>query len=496
MRAEKSMHNNNVKTVFGNGLFAIIAASFLVLVLVALSFASFQSQTQAHIEADMHAQLQKTQDDSILLLQNEISYLVRITRSISQILSRVDLQTDADILAALEECAETSGVVRMLFVTLDGRAYTSYAGYLGQSDENLSIDGIRIADISEPILSQPFYSDDLDKVIFGVIAPVVLGGEQGVLVSSYNMDEFSALLQDRFPEEEVHIFIANREGGVIGTKSGENFMANFFSSLTSAVFHAASIQEMEADLAQNRSGTSAYEQDGVTYRCAYKPLEMNDWYVILTIEESFLEDKNAAFERYGLQLMMRLIVLMAGLLCVITISRIRTDRKIRSFLEYEAMFDGLTHVYNRKTVEEKIERFLQAADAQTVSALLLADVDDFKQVNDRRGHVCGDLVLQECAGRLISAFGAEGIVGRLGGDEFLVFLPDVRDDAQLRQKIAELMKEFSIQLESGEKQRVAISIGMAQAKGGGHSFAELYDAADTAMYRKKGRRKSALALEE
>ena len=148
--------------------------------------------------------------------------------------------------------------------------------------------------------------------------------------------------------------------------------------------------------------------------------------------------------------------------------------------------DGLTGVYNRKAIEALVDRELEAAGEGDCAALLIIDVDDFKKTNDQSGHLFGDNVLKSCADLLTDSFKEEGIVGRIGGDEFVVFLGDGRDIERIKYKVNEIIHSFYVSTDSGENQKISISVGIAQAETkADYSFLRLYQLADTALYRAK-----------
>ena len=152
-------------------------------------------------------------------------------------------------------------------------------------------------------------------------------------------------------------------------------------------------------------------------------------------------------------------------------------------LERKACFDGLTQLLNRATVEERVERALTESDEPC--CLLIFDVDDFKSVNDQFGHRTGDDLLRELATAVRSRLRQSDIVGRLGGDEFVALLRGASEDVG-RDKSAELLA--AIEMLAGTLPRqypVSISIGYACAPVDGRSFAELYAAADKALYHAK-----------
>lgn len=169
-----------------------------------------------------------------------------------------------------------------------------------------------------------------------------------------------------------------------------------------------------------------------------------------------------------------------------------TDRKhIESLLAEQATRDPLTQLLNRRGILEQIDRAIARADANGQTLVILyADLDYFKDVNDRFGHQTGDVVLARIAQRIDESVEQVGIVGRMGGDEFLVLLEDAtREDALLvaRRIVRQVQKPVAV---NHEAHRVSISIGVAISAPGHDTSDSLISAADTALYRAKASRDS------
>lgn len=456
-------------------------------------FLNFRMQVNSYIDEDMRSQIEAVQKNSALLIQNELDYLKNLTASMALTLSHAELQTDEDILQILEGYAETSNVVRALFVTFDGCTYTSYDGYQGQNEENTRLDGVLLSEIRELVFSQPFYTDELDEVIFGVVAPVTMGGIPGVLVSSYNIREFPSLLENSLLDGTAQIGIVSSAGKVVSGETSDQFGLDIFDALSDLTFEQSSAEAMRADFAEGKQGFSVYSAGDAVHYCTYGPIDANDWYVVVTITENSLRGKLVNLEQYGLWLTVELVVIMLGLLCAIVVGRLREQKRIQAILERAAQVDGLTGVYNRKAVEDAITQSISEAGENASATLLVIDLDDFKNINDEGGHLWGDAVLRECASRLQDAFGAAGIVGRIGGDEFVVYLPGDWDVDQVEEKTNALIRDFYVLTDAGERKKVSISVGMARASLGKNSFLSLYQLADAALYRAKQTGKSKLS---
>jgi len=140
------------------------------------------------------------------------------------------------------------------------------------------------------------------------------------------------------------------------------------------------------------------------------------------VRESIRADTLKAVSLLGLGL----IVLWAGLFrTVATASRRLRDESNRN--EYQALHDALTGLPNRTALQNRIELALAACEPGRSVALVLLDLDRFRDVNDTLGHGHGDLLIRETAARLVEHVGPDATVARLGGDEFAVLLPDVGD---------------------------------------------------------------------
>ncbi len=153
-----------------------------------------------------------------------------------------------------------------------------------------------------------------------------------------------------------------------------------------------------------------------------------------------------------------------------------------AFMEQQALTDELTGLANRRAFDHHLERLTAAAARGSQFALLMLDIDHFKQVNDTYGHAAGDRVLQELARVLQSRIRVSDIAARIGGEEFAVLLPravavdGVRVAEALRTAIADCP------IEAGKQTlRVTVSIGVADSSADG----VVLEAADAALYAAK-----------
>lgn len=152
-----------------------------------------------------------------------------------------------------------------------------------------------------------------------------------------------------------------------------------------------------------------------------------------------------------------------------------------------AKFDSLTGLANRHRMEHRIDSTLHAfRSAKRAAALMMLDLDRFKQVNDTLGHAAGDQLLQQVAERLNGVIAGRGEIGRLGGDEFQILIPDMDDRGELGEMAKKIIQMLS-QPYSVEEGRCSIgcSVGIAIAPYDGLERDELTRAADLALYASK-----------
>ena len=173
------------------------------------------------------------------------------------------------------------------------------------------------------------------------------------------------------------------------------------------------------------------------------------------------------------------------------------NARLRRIVERQALIDGLTGIANRRQCEEALTtEIAQAERLGSTLTLVLADLDDFKAVNDAHGHAVGDDVLRAFAGVLRATVRDSDLAGRWGGEEFVLLLPgaDAFGGAQLAERVREALAECSFEGRDGEQVQVTCSFGVAQHRPAGGER-ELFSAADRALYRAKSTGKNRVERE-
>jgi len=163
-------------------------------------------------------------------------------------------------------------------------------------------------------------------------------------------------------------------------------------------------------------------------------------------------------------------------------------------LEYKATRDPLTGVYNKEVTIKKIDKFING-NKNGMHILMFIDFDDFKSINDNFGHLIGDKVLIFVISRIKEVFSEGEIIGRIGGDEFVVFAGNITNLDEVMEKAATLRNALDTTYISDMKSiPISGSIGIAIYPEAGLHYEQLMDRADQALYRVKEQGKNNYGL--
>lgn len=155
--------------------------------------------------------------------------------------------------------------------------------------------------------------------------------------------------------------------------------------------------------------------------------------------------------------------------------------------------DGLTGVHNKRYLLEMLDREISRSRRhKRPLSLMMFDIDHFKEINDTFGHLAGDYVLKEMAQAVRNRLRPDDVVGRYGGEEFAIALPEtsVQDGTDIADRLRQLIQDHQFEFE-GEQIRVTVSAGVAELQEG-MDVVQLIKAADTHLYEAKrsGRNKT------
>ena len=169
--------------------------------------------------------------------------------------------------------------------------------------------------------------------------------------------------------------------------------------------------------------------------------------------------------------------------------RLNVMLKEQEELKVKAEIDEMTKLLNKATAEKMAKQILEEYPDEN-HAILMIDIDNYKNVNDSLGHDVGDHVISVVAGIISMQFGGSDIVGRIGGDEFMVFMKDVKDREDARRKAQNIVDALCKKENLSIPDCVSVSIGMAFSDESGIEYEPLFKKADEALYVSKEKGKS------
>jgi diguanylate cyclase (GGDEF)-like protein len=201
-----------------------------------------------------------------------------------------------------------------------------------------------------------------------------------------------------------------------------------------------------------------------------------DWFLIVEKDQ----DASLLAARRSL---LNNIVIGLGITAILSVLIMGLFKGSNRRLEKMATYDELTQLYNRSVVSIMIKKEISVSKRYNVPlSLLMIDIDEFKTVNDRFGHPQGDLVLKEISAAIKNNVRESDLVGRWGGDEFVVLLPRTGDQEAYQSAKRILNSVETLVFEVGENQiNKTVSIGLATLNDPGSSWSDLIQKADEAL---------------
>ena len=168
----------------------------------------------------------------------------------------------------------------------------------------------------------------------------------------------------------------------------------------------------------------------------------------------------------------------------------------RDFYKRNAETDKLTALLNKITFENICSEYIETLAEDKSAALFVIDLDHFKEANDTHGHQFGDLILKNFADKLREIFDSENLIGRFGGDEFVVLMKNIVDEKIVSEKAAAILK-MATDLNFPDKElNLSASVGIAIFNGTKKNYSEIFSAADKSVYVVKTHGRNGFSINE
>lgn len=318
----------------------------------------------------------------------------------------------------------------------------------------------------------------------------------GMLLMYYPIEDFDTLIKTGAFDGNAFYLIADSKGEILESTEGTGTVLNS-TGLWEMVGDEVTKGKFRVRMENGNGGIVNAKDGGIEYQLVYVPIEINDWYMMIGVKQDYaklLQNHTWDNTRMMFVKLIVIICLFFGILITVNIAgRIRSKEQAKDLAD-KADKDLLTDLNNKLATERKIKEYM-AQHPNEQALLFVLDIDNFKKINDTKGHAFGDEVLRSIGHGIRSEFRISDVIGRTGGDEFMVFLKDIQDDTLIEQESKRLTRFFK-ELRVGEyvKYSPTASIGAAVFPRDARDFEGLYKAADKALYKAKERGKNQLAF--
>lgn len=473
----------------------IVPSAILMVVVLAMLF-SFSLKSSSEATETVSKNLIEATEQYSNQCWIELNSLKAVAQPIKKLLEKEGIQDKKNVAELTDVLASGSSAGKVYFCDKTGQG-------IDQSGEDISLAD---KEYFQAILSSSgtsyIYTEeetDVSAKVIVVAEPVVTSAnDEGYLLMYYSLDRFSNLLSKSDLEVNAFLALVDSEGKILGTsgaKSGILESGNLVEAVESENKEAG--KTIRNRMKNAARGSSAVTVDGQSYTLVYIPFGVNQWEMFLGVSQAYVDRQvDLQWERTK-SMLMALIAVIFIFICIVMvvniIGKIRRTEKEKQ-LEDKADTDLLTGLNNKLATERKIKEYM-LHNPQTQSMMFLLDIDNFKKINDTMGHAFGDEVLRSLGQQIGVIFRASDIIGRIGGDEFMIFLKGISDEESIR-KEAKKVETFFKGFQAGEyvKYAATASIGVAIFPQEGSDFETLYKAADQGLYKAKKRGKNQLAF--
>ncbi len=445
----------------------------------------------------------RTTKTSAAMIRETINSDLNTIYAISSILSTYESIDNADARALLKKVGNEFPFSLLLVDSLDGNYYTNNNGYI-----NISQPDYLVGTTGGHKKISVIYKDALyNKDMIALSSPIYQQGKiVGVVSGLYYTNYLMRILESASDDNELEYQIIERNGDFILSSEMSVFRDynNIYRFLDDVTFYKGeSKDDLVHAFLQGKSAIAYYQlRDKDDYLCIM-PIGINNWSLVTSEPIDGINLQIASIKNPTVLLAVRIIILFIVLFLYIIWRQIRyRSAMIKSnndletlnerlklkneILKLKAENDLLTGLYNKITSELMISDFLKNDGREGRHALLVIDIDNFKNINDEMGHLYGDKALVEVANGISRSLRTTDIKGRIGGDEFIILMKNIHSNDDLNAKaneICHLLHEVTLSEEFLLK--FSASIGVSIYPDHAKSYTDLFLKADKAMYHSK-----------
>lgn len=397
-----------------------------------------------------------------------------------------------DCINYIDTAAHTLGIKNIYLVKPDYSAMDRK----GNTYENIIDNPVFEKVFNSKNSKNAFVQDDKEKEALYIIKDIMDNNtHKGYVIAEYVPNVMETLLNNpKFSSRKTFALISST-GDVIEVTGKTSYTCevdgNMLEKAKELEYHGSSYNAFAQAIADCRSGSqnTSLTIKGESKYLYYAPIEGCKALVLMLVDAKDVSMSYASVSKNIRQMLIGIgisIVAFAMILVIVGIySKAKHNIESES-LQNKADTDLLTDLYNKIATERMIKEYLSGEGKEHVSMLFVLDVDDFKKINDTRGHAFGDQVLSQLGHEIRAWFRVNDIVGRIGGDEFMIFIKDVKDPEVIKREGSRIMQFFEgFNVGEYTKYSPTASVGGAVYPNDADDFESLYKAADKAVYKSK-----------
>jgi diguanylate cyclase (GGDEF)-like protein len=476
--------------LYGGMILAALAVTASIIV-------SFRTETSLRqVEELIGQQVEITMSYQTGQMDNEMQKLSVAGATAAATLSDAEKVDDDAIRITLGNIKSFTGAYLLMYASTDGKA-------VDQSGNEIDLSTFSYVNELNKTEARFVYLDNdgiNNHSAFAFFAPILNGEElKGQLILFLNPEQLARVNRTSDYANSYFYLVADEHQNILfngGSLSDSQILDfNFFDNGSRLATTSYSWANFTRSVKSGTQTTVSVKTDRATYHVFAQPLSTAGWTLILGVPQKYVDTKIAFMQEPYRAMKIELIIIFASALIlyvVVYIIAAKQSKRHNKNLEDKADTDQLTGLTNKLATERQIKEYIESKPSGR-GVLVLVDVDNFKKINDPMGHAFGDEVLRQLGLRLRNLYRVSDVVGRVGGDEFMVFLKDVQDPAVMKREANKIITFFA-GFEVGEyvKYSVTGSLGAAIYGQDARTFEDLYKRADEALYKSKRNGKNQL----
>ena len=431
-------------------------------------------------------------------IAHELELAYSAANSVAGIMADEEKCTNDDIAWYAENLMSTQGTVYMVVIAdNEGNGYTNGFQKVDISDMDYFVvsrsagyyitDDDGILHNRAYVMTIPYYQDNISE---GTIYMFISAEKMLELVPTDSYDFRGAFA------------LCDIKGNILA-KAGVD--TSFFegNQLTETLQNATFVDE---DMTAARVLTRFGNMSKFTFEAKYKgeqktfisvPLGISDWQYVSVLNADYvgrmIDQEWKTARDITVQLAVAAIVFVLLIVVISIVNRVHYNERNKELAD-KADTDQLTDLNNKIATERKIQEYIEK-NPDKLCLFFLFDIDNFKKINDTLGHAFGDEVLRSLGHQLSNEFRITDIIGRTGGDEFILFLKDLKSEEIVRKESQRLVDFFhAFQVGQYVKYSATASIGATVFPRDAQDYYGLYTAADSALYEAKRQGKNRMVF--